>query len=103
MVTPRNTLYILTPVWDHYIPFTYTRQLNSASFVAACCRCNLHKSSFIITNEEEENSLIEYLKARWFNKGWLDLGGAIQRNLAMQSCFEDEDDENEGEYEDFDK
>lgn len=97
VVKPDNTLYVLTPVWDHYIPYSYTCSNKPSEFIASCSRCNLHKSSFIITSEESENELRERLVAKWFKGGWLDIDLAIIRNLELQN------DDEEDFYDDFDE
>jgi hypothetical protein len=89
VVKPNNTLYVLIPIWDHYTPFCYTQKSSKKEFIATCARCNLHKSSYIITSKEEELHLREWLIAVWGKGGWLDIDIAIARNRAFQEACED--------------
>jgi hypothetical protein len=73
VIKPDNTTYILTPHWDHYIPYIYTNNSYSDNFVAACIRCNSHKNSFIVTSSKEELKLRNRLKRKWYHGGWRDI------------------------------
>jgi endogenous inhibitor of DNA gyrase (YacG/DUF329 family) len=46
---------ILVPVWDHYVPFSFTLKSNDEQFVASCQLCNQFKGSFVVSNKNEDN------------------------------------------------
>ena len=71
ILSPKNIVRKITPVWDHYIPYSYTG--DNRGFVAACQRCNAHKSAIIISDSLTEDSLKEYLKRTWYKGGWKDM------------------------------
>lgn len=71
ILSPKNIIRRLSPVWDHYIPYCYTGSNNR--FVASCERCNFHKSAVIITDKDTELSLKEHLKKIWHKGGWKDM------------------------------
>ena len=71
ILSPHNIVIILRPVWDHYIPYIYSG--SNDKFVASCSRCNFHKSSFIITDKDCEQSLKERLIKIWHKGGWKDM------------------------------
>lgn len=47
----KGYLEVVALEWDHYIPFSVTRQ--NYDFVAACTACNRHKSSRIFNSVDE--------------------------------------------------
>lgn len=73
VLRPNGALYLLRPIWDHYMPYWYSGNSRSENFVASCNRCNSHKAWKIVTSEDQEAELREVLKRRWFNGGWKDL------------------------------
>lgn len=73
VLTPKKTLYQLKPIWDHYIPYSFTQSCRNDQFVASCNRCNAHKGAKIVTDSESEEELREILKRRWYHGGWSDL------------------------------
>lgn len=63
----------LKPVWDHYLPFVLTGSCKDKDFVAACWRCNVHKSAFVMCKHSwTEDTIRSYLVKRWSNGGWED-------------------------------
>lgn len=71
IISPKNIVYKLSPVWDHYIPYSLTG--DNTGFVASCSRCNLHKSAFIITSKTSEQELRTRLIKNWYRGGWKDM------------------------------
>jgi 5-methylcytosine-specific restriction endonuclease McrA len=71
ILSPNNIIRKLRPVWDHFIPYSYNG--GNTRFVASCERCNLHKSSMVISATLTEDSLREYLKRKWNKGGWKDM------------------------------
>ena len=90
VVSPSNTLYVLHPQWDHYIPFSYTNKNDDDQFVASCIRCNCHKSSYIITSSEKEEELRKYLKIRWYHGGWKEIEDFIREQKELKEALYDE-------------
>ena len=73
VISKTGKVYELIPCWDHYIPFSFTGSSQDDQFVASCKVCNSHKSAKIIFNQEEENDMKEYLKRRFYIRGWEDV------------------------------
>jgi len=72
IISPKGIIHVLNPVWDHYIPYSYTHSDNVDNFVASCQRCNSHKSAKVILSTEGEEVLREILKRKWYSGGWQD-------------------------------
>jgi hypothetical protein len=62
--------YKLRPVWDHYIPYSYTGASLPNDFVASCRVCNSFKSAKLPLDEELLRAIID---RRWRDNGWVDL------------------------------
>lgn len=73
VLNPRGNIKKLTPVWDHYVPYDYTGSCRNDQFVAACQRCNSHKSARLVLDVEHESEVKSILKRLWFKGGWEDL------------------------------
>lgn len=73
VLTPRENIKKLTPVWDHYVPYDYTGSCRNDQFVAACQRCNSHKSARLVLDLEHEDEVKKILKRLWYKGGWEDL------------------------------
>jgi 5-methylcytosine-specific restriction endonuclease McrA len=52
---------VLSPVWDHLVPYVYGYDNSDDNFVAACQICNNIKSSKLFSSLEEAR---EYINAR---------------------------------------
>jgi hypothetical protein len=74
IMSPKGHLKLLTPCYDHYIPLSFMQGNRKDNFVAACQRCNLHKSAKIITSEQGEVDMKIYLQKKWATGGWEYLG-----------------------------
>jgi hypothetical protein len=53
--------------WDHFVPYSYSRNNNGSNFVASCHICNRMKSSFCFETMEEAKL---YLLHKWTEKGY---------------------------------
>ena len=73
ILSPKDIVSVLKPVWDHYTPYSYSG--DNTHFVASCSRCNFHKSSFIITTKDSEETLRNRLINSWSKGGWKDMEG----------------------------
>jgi len=57
VIRPDGTKTILQPIWDHYICYSYSNDSTGNNFVASCMRCNSHKSSLVISDNETEANI----------------------------------------------
>ena len=70
-ISKKGKIYKLKPVWDHYIPYSYTGSCDDNQFVASCRICNSFKSAKIIRNEIDENIIRKIIIKKWESKGWI--------------------------------
>ncbi len=67
----KNKLVKLVPVWDHFVPYSYSQNNHTGNFVAACQICNAIKRDYCFQTVEDARVYIESQRSfHWKLPAW---------------------------------